>query len=211
MTDSINETRAQIRKSARALRQGISAGEQNRESLRVCKLLCQLPHIQNSQHISLYLANDGELDLAPFIQWCWKTGKNIYLPVIHPFSKGHLLFLRYQKNTILQANKYGILEPKLSITELITLDALDIIFTPLVAFDGKGNRLGMGGGFYDRTLENWYVQRLNQALLNSKSKLKFIPIGLAHNNQKVSNVPSQSWDVPLPQVITPSQVYHFEI
>ncbi|MFY2365653.1 5-formyltetrahydrofolate cyclo-ligase, partial [Klebsiella pneumoniae] len=69
--------------------------------------------------------------------------------------KGHLLFFRYQQDTRLKPNSFSILEPELDLTALIPQSQLDIIFTPLVAFDTQGNRLGMGGGFYDRTLQHW--------------------------------------------------------
>ena len=58
--------------------------------------------------------NVEELNLDDFVQWCWQQGKHVYLPVIHPFSKGHLLFLHYQPDTELVDNKYQIKEPKLA-------------------------------------------------------------------------------------------------
>ena len=101
------------------------------------------------------------------------------------------------------ANQYGILEPKLDVRNIINVTELDIIFTPLVAFDEKGNRMGMGGGFYDRTLAKWHHAFATQPLATP------YPIGLAHNCQKVDNIPTQAWDVPLPEIITPTQHYSF--
>ena len=84
----------------------------------------------------------------------------------------------------MKQNQFGIWEPKLNVQNVLPLNELDILFTPLVAFDKQGNRLGMGGGFYDRTLQNW----------QNKS---FIPVGLAHQCQQVENLPTEYWDVPL--------------
>jgi 5-formyltetrahydrofolate cyclo-ligase len=75
---------------------------------------------------------------------------------------------------------------------------LDVIFIPLVAFDDTGHRLGMGGGFYDRTLVNFYNDPSSQTTL----------IGLAHDIQKTLSLPTQVWDVPLPYILTPTQLYN---
>lgn len=83
------------------------------------------------------------------------------MPVLHPFSPGNLLFLAFQKDTPMHYNKFGILEPKLNVRNVLPVSHLDLIFTPLVAFDKDGNRLGMGGGFYDRTLQNWQKNLLS--------------------------------------------------
>ncbi|WP_159287438.1 5-formyltetrahydrofolate cyclo-ligase, partial [Klebsiella pneumoniae] len=106
--------------------------------------------------IALYLANDGELNTQPLIEWLWQQGKQVYLPVLHPFAKGHLLFLHYHTHTPMDKNRYGIAEPKLDQRLICPVRELDIIGTPLVAFDQSGQRLGMGGGYYDRTLAPWF-------------------------------------------------------
>jgi 5-formyltetrahydrofolate cyclo-ligase len=178
--------------------------QQEQGELLLEKLVVQ-KEIVNANKIAIYLTNDGELNTQPFINWCLKNDISVYLPVIHPFCKGNLLFLKYTETSILIKNKYGILEPKLDVRDIITLDKLDIIFTPLVAFDERGNRLGMGGGFYDRTLATWHVQ------YQQSKKTKLLPIGLAHDCQKVKNIPHESWDIPLPIIITPSTRYNFDI
>ena len=98
---------------------------------------------------------DGEISTDKLIKTLWAQDKHVYLPVLHPFNPNHLLFLRYLPDTPMLKNKFGIWEPKLNVQNVLPLDELDILFTPLVAFDKQGNRLGMGGGFYDRTLQNW--------------------------------------------------------
>ena len=75
---------------------------------------------------------------------------------------------------------------------------MDLLFLPLVAFDTHGNRMGMGGGFYDRSL----------AFLQQKNGLKKpVLAGLAHEIQKVEQLLTQNWDIPLDFVITEKQLY----
>ena len=101
-------------------------------------------------------------------------------------------------------NRYGIKEPvrakdqsTKSLTTCLAQD-LDIIFTPLVAFDSVGNRIGMGGGYYDRVLAPWFTEQTGP-----------YPIGLAHDCQHLNSLPIQAWDVPLPEIITPQHHFHF--
>lgn len=189
--------RQQLRKLIRQRRQQLSPEQQQQAANDLVSQALTLPALSYSQHIALYLANDSELDTFPLIQTLWQQGKQLYLPVLHPFAAGYLLFVRYDKDTLLYPNRFGIPEPLAECHRLLPVDQLDIIFTPLVAFDLKGNRLGMGGGFYDRTL--------SQLPTKSRSKV----IGLAHNCQQVDAVPTDSWDIPLNKVITPGEYFDF--
>jgi len=200
----MNKTpRQALRTNIRIKRQSLSKTEQSKASADLFIQLISHEKINQAEHIAIYLANDSELDALPFIHWCWQNNKSVYLPVIHPFCSGHLLFLKYDKTTKMQTNQYGINEPKLDVTAVKLVTELDIIFTPLVAFDKDGNRLGMGGGFYDRTLAHWYQK------YQVNSITKPYPIGLAHDCQKVSEVPCELWDIPLPEIITPIHRYTF--
>lgn len=207
-------TRNQIRSLIRTKRKSLSTIEQKKLSSELLDQLTVRSDVLAADNIALYLANDGELDPTLFIKWCWQHNKSVYLPVLHPFTAGHLLFLHYQPSSVMQKNKYGILEPKLDVRLIKSINDIDIIFTPLVAFDQTGNRLGMGGGFYDRTLSTWFKkycfknksQNANESVLS-----KPYPIGLAHDIQQIEEVPSQLWDIPLPEIVTPSTQYKFNI
>ncbi|MBW8192679.1 5-formyltetrahydrofolate cyclo-ligase [Neiella marina] len=189
--------RAALRKLLRQKRQALSATEQQSASVQLEQQLIQLPQIQAAKTIAVYLANDGEIDLTRFCHWCWHHDKQLCLPVLHPFSKHHLLFLNYQPNSPMHRNRFGIFEPELAAPQVVPLEQLDTILLPLVGFDGDANRLGMGGGFYDRTLAHWQLQRHVNAAL----------IGVAHDCQQVPELPIASWDVPLDIIVTPS-TYH---
>ena len=189
--------RQQLRQQIRQLRLQLSPATQQLAATALVTQALSLAQLASSQHIALYLANDAELDTFPLIQALWQLGKQVYLPVLHPFSAGYLLFVQYQQDTLLYPNKFGIPEPLPACHRLRPVNQLDIIFTPLVAFDAAGNRLGMGGGFYDRTL----------AQLPPDSHCQVI--GLAHSCQQVNAVPSQAWDIPLKQIITPDHCFDF--
>ena len=188
--------RSQLRKAIRQRRNTLSVIQQRNAAIALAISLSSHSKIQAANRIAVYLTNDGELGTAAFIDWCWQQQKEVYLPVLHPFSSGNLLFLRYQQDSKLVSNAFGILEPKLDVTKVCPLTELDIICTPLVAFDETGARLGMGGGFYDRSLAHWQQSKL-------------YPLGLAHDCQLVENIPVESWDIPLPEIITPSKNYCF--
>ena len=189
--------RQQLRQQIRQLRLQLSPATQQLAATALVTQALSLAQLASSQHIALYLANDAELDTFPLIQALWQLGKQVYLPVLHPFSAGYLLFVQYQQDTLLYPNKFGIPEPLPACHRLRPVNQLDIIFTPLVAFDAAGNRLGMGGGFYDRTL----------AQLHPDSHCQVI--GLAHNCQQVETVPTEAWDIPLQQIITPDHCFNF--
>ena len=178
------QKRHQIRSEIRKIRANLTALQQQHAEQSVTQQALNLIEKRQAKNIALYFSFDGEISTKALIQSLWMQNKNVYLPVLHPFTKHHLLFLRYLPDTPMKQNQFGIWEPKLNVQNVLPLNELDILFTPLVAFDKQGNRLGMGGGFYDRMLQNW----------QNKS---FIPVGLAHQCQQVENLPTEHWDVPL--------------
>ena len=180
--------RNQLRQQIRKTRANLTALQQQQAEDSITQQALAFIEERNAQHIALYVSFDGEISTDKLIKTLWAQDKHVYLPVLHPFNPNHLLFLRYLPDTSMLKNKFGIWEPKLNVQNVLPLDELDILFTPLVAFDKQGNRLGMGGGFYDRTLQNW-------------KNASFIPVGLAHQCQQVEQLPTEAWDVPLHQIL----------
>ncbi|MBT1064742.1 5-formyltetrahydrofolate cyclo-ligase [Bowmanella sp. Y26] len=188
-----------LRQHYRACRNALSLQEQRQAANCLVEQCKELAAFQQATRVALYLANDGELNPCELINHCWQQGKAVYLPVLHPFTPGNLVFVHYHPNSPMIANKYGIAEPRVSSSNICPLPWLDIVFTPLVAFDKSGNRMGMGGGYYDRTLRP--VER---------DQLKVEVIGLAHNCQQCDNLPVQPWDIPMHKIITPGKIFHFQ-
>jgi len=185
-----------IRTRKRQLRNQLTALEQSRHATALCLRVCCKPTFLNSRRIACYLANDGEIDPEYIIQTAWKYRKHVYLPVLSPFQS-KLYFAPYQPGMDMHINRFGILEPACSPVNWVTAWQLDLMLLPLVAFDESGNRLGMGGGFYDRSLA--YRRSRTQSL---RPKL----IGLAHELQREKKLEANSWDIPLDMIATETRI-----
>ncbi len=146
----------------------------------------------------MYLVNDGEIDPVKVMQWCWENSKIPYVPVVET-EMNKLVFAEVTPQTRFRENKFGIREPENAETRIVTAQQLDLVLAPLVAFDQNGNRLGMGGGFYDRTFD---------FLTNTDTAGPEL-IGIAHEIQKVQRIDVEPWDIPLTTVVTDKQVYNF--
>ena len=141
--------------------------------------------------------------------------KTLYLPTLIPtpleregrvrgnkktetFSTLALHFLPFSSSTVLQKNKYGIPEPHYKSTHEKPIAELDLILLPLIAFDSQGHRIGMGAGYYDRTLENIMELRKRPKLL-----------GCAFSDQETNQIEPNPWDIPLDGVVTENGVRYF--
>lgn len=190
------DTRQEIRTHYRRQRNQLTASEQSLAAEKILPICLHSSLLSQAKTVACYLANDAEIDSRLIIDYCWQHNKRVVLPVLHPFSKGHLLFVEYKIDTPMYTNRYGIEEPIPTSQNLCLLNQIDVIFTPLVAFDATGNRLGMGGGYYDRSLAPI-----------SRDNLKTQLIGLAHECQQTDKLVTDSWDIPLNGIATPKQFF----
>jgi 5-formyltetrahydrofolate cyclo-ligase len=192
---------SQLRADLRFKRRSLSQQQHKNSSARMCELIGQSAWFKESQHIACYLANDGEIKPEALIAEIWKSGKLCYLPVLAADGVNILQFAEYTPDTQLSTNRFGITEPVISGGNTRLVQNLDLICLPLVAFDDRGNRMGMGKGFYDRTL----------AFLNSDPRpIKPKLLGLAHGFQKVDKLTAQDWDVPLNAIATEKDLTFFD-
>ncbi|MBE2895793.1 5-formyltetrahydrofolate cyclo-ligase [Pasteurellaceae bacterium HPA106] len=182
------QQRQQLRRDMRQRRLSLSILEQIQAEQALCERALAFIQQHNAHTVALYLDFDGEVPTALLINALLKCNITVCLPRLDEQRKGHLQFLKLTHKSRLVTNRFGILEPAFDEQALVQLDELDVLFTPLVAFDRQGNRLGMGGGFYDRTLHNWQTKG-------------FLPVGIAHRCQQVDALPVEAWDVPLAQII----------
>lgn len=181
--------KAKARRALRSRRNALTASQQTRAAQALVDSVLRLPTWSAAQRIALYASFDGEIDTAPLAHCARECGKAVYLPVTTPNKR--LQFILWNEDTSMDANQYGILQPRKA-SSALDADAMDIIFTPLVGWDTAGNRLGMGGGYYDR------------ALAEAPDTLK---VGLAHHCQQVSGLEPATWDVAMDYIATDTNLY----
>ena len=190
--NSDQQSRNQLRQTLRKKRNQLSNTEQKEASIALAEQLMSMT--KAGDKVAIYLANDGELSPNLAIDKLQLNGRCAYLPIMHPFRKGYLNFQQIEPAEKMRTNSFGILEPKLNSLTTLAVHDFDFIFMPLVGFDKDGNRLGMGGGFYDRTLNKIHQSEQRPTL-----------VGLAHDCQQVDKLPIEPWDVPIDLIVTPTK------
>ncbi len=190
--------KAQLRRTLRARRAALAPADQARAAERLAAHVTGTRVFRVSRRIACYLAHDGEIDPYLVIDRVWELRKTCYLPLLSRVHGDALWFAPAQPGTALAPNRFGILEPAVATRALVRARSLDLMLLPLVAFDDGGNRLGMGAGFYDRTLaflrhhRHWRKPRL---------------VGLAHELQRVPRLDTDSWDIALQAIVTDERVH----
>lgn len=191
------ERRRTLRRELRQRRRALSPAQQRQASDALCQRLRQLPEVQRARRVALYLPNDGEIDPRPLFGWLRQRGTRVYLPVLQPLAVNRLWFVHYHPGTPMVRNRFGIFEPDTRHgahrARRLPAWALDLVLLPLVGFDAQGQRMGMGGGFYDRSFAFTQWRRPRPRL-----------IGVAHACQQVATLPTASWDVPLDAIVSDS-------
>lgn len=195
LCDSLSATELQhrkfLRKTLRQRRRALTPHQQQRASRVLAHTLKKLPPLKSARHIAAYVASDGEINPALFLRWAQRQGKTIWLPVIcdkHPLGMRFMAAPRPAVRGGWRRNRHGIPEPRTR--HQISPRKLDVLLMPLVGFDAQGNRLGMGGGYYDRLL---------QSLAHLPRKPRCL--GLAHRCQQVPALVNAAWDRPVDTVI----------
>jgi 5-formyltetrahydrofolate cyclo-ligase len=179
-----------IRTTCRNIRQQLPKDYQEKASAQVCEVIRQLDQFRYARRIALYHAWQGEIDLSDLWRSASGQGKFCYFPVLNDDKT--LSFLPATPATEFKPNRYGIPEPVVDSSLALAPGELEVIFMPLVAFDDNCTRVGMGVGYYDRTLAG-----ADHPLL----------IGVAYEFQHQLSLIPQQWDVPLTAVITPEKIY----
>lgn len=187
--------KARLRRTIRAQRAALRAAEAAAAARRAIHRLWSLPCMARATSLAMYLPVGGELDCTPLAIQAWARGRKVFLPVI---SGPKLRFARFRPATDLRTNRYGILEPVTASRHLCCARQLDVIIAPLVAFDVRGRRIGMGGGYYDRTLA-FLKQRTH-------ARRPFF-VSIAFEMQKLDVVPVEEWDVLLDAIVTERATY----
>ena len=179
----------QMRNRARQARHGIHENTHAKHSSSICRRFLNSALFFRGQNIACYLSTASEVDTSMILERAWRAEKRIFVPVIE--NQLEMRFVEIKRNTRLERNQFGIWEPHSGIE--ISPKQLDVVVTPLVAFDENMNRIGMGGGYFDRCFS--FLQHRRQWL---RPKLA----GLAFECQKVEEICPNPWDIRLYHVFT---------
>ena len=186
-----------LRRQLKAARNAIPLPARHRAARTALRHALRHGLLLRARRIGFYLPQGGEFDVRPLLELARRMGTACYLPVLS--KRGRVMrFGRVVTETHMRTNRYGIPEPVDA--KALRARQLDLLFMPLVGFDDRGYRLGMGGGFYDATLSFMRHRRLWR-----KPRL----IGVAYACQRVEALPHDPWDMPLDAVLTETGLRRF--
>lgn len=189
----MGDLNADLRRAIRARRRAITGDIRAQKSAQAtAHLLAALP--DNTRHIAAFLSLPEEMDTHALLHGLWQRGIRTYLP----YCTAHgapLQFLPYDEHTPLAPDALGITAPHWHAAESRNGTTLDLIITPLLAWDKSGSRLGMGGGFYDRTFAHTPRPPL---------------WGFAYDAQQTERLARAPWDVPLDALASESGMMFFK-
>lgn len=183
-------TQKEIRRCIQTQRQSLNQQQQTEYSSQICLQIIGSGILDDAQHIAFYLPVRNEADPTSLQLMEQYQGKQFYLPVLSEVKHNHLAFAAYNQQTRMKLNRFKIPEPDVP-TESLLHDPLklDVVITPLVGVDPQGNRIGMGGGFYDRTF----------AFKKEKQK-KPLLVAFAYDFQFIEPQTPQDWDVAVDHI-----------
>jgi 5-formyltetrahydrofolate cyclo-ligase len=197
MSSSPAAAKAALRKTLRALRRALSPAVRAAHSRRAAAALARLPAFAAGRRIALYLPFDAETGTEALLAAARRRKLSVYVPVVADARRRRLAFRELGRKT--RRGAFGIQIPAHATREL-GARWFHLIVVPLVGVDANGRRLGMGAGFYDRSLGfrrqrvHWRGPRV---------------IGLAFDCQRVESVHAQSWDLEFDALATESGLRHF--
>ena len=185
------DTARQLGKRAR---RRLSPTQRRRASETICRRISRSPWFRGARIVVAYVATSEEVDLMSLAQYAARTGKQVWLPVVT--DDGVLALRRWRPSQPLRSNRYGILEPfdpDRSDTSVQWRERT-VVCAPVVAFDAKLNRVGMGGGYYDRL----FARTEHLACVSR--------LGVAFECQHTDAIGAAPWDAPLDLVVTEAMV-----
>lgn len=178
----LKQDKKRVRELLAQKRRLLSKEDIAEQSSKVVAAVEQMPSFQSAKTVLIYYPTHNEVDLLSLIKR-YKKEKTFLFPVVH---RKTMTACPYEGNAKMHRGKFNIPEPT---TEPYVGD-IDLILVPGVGFDKRGNRLGRGGGYYDK-----FITRLGS---------KTLLVGVGYDFQLVEEVPANRWDKRLDYVVTPS-------
>jgi 5-formyltetrahydrofolate cyclo-ligase len=185
------------RRRLRSRRLLLSRDERRRADRRITHRLIAAGFIRSHTGIAVYVAVRGEVSLQRAIEQAWRIGARIYAPLILSLRRRTMAFVPLTRGGRLRRNWYGLLEPT-SRRRADVYREMNVVLLPLLGFDRRGYRLGMGAGFYDRALSRRRGRRVTWK--------RPLLVGVAYACQEISGIEPAPWDVLLDFVVTEKEL-----
>jgi 5-formyltetrahydrofolate cyclo-ligase len=190
-TQWLAQQRDDLRRQLKAARARLTQDTVKAHSQAIARLA--MPLLLDARHVAGYLAMGSEVGVDDLMAQCRSKGMHTYVPIVKP--QNTLVFAPLTEDTPLLSSTLGIREPVVDDTKCWPASSLDAVLVPLVGFDARCARMGMGGGYYDRAFA-----------CRRESVEKPVLIGIAHEQQFVPSVFPDWWDVQLDCVVTEQRV-----
>jgi len=184
----------EMRQRNRKLRAALAPSQLASAAESLASRIVALDAYRDAQNLAVYFAVNGEISLDPVIDHALAAGKQVYLPNL---DRESLRFSPYFREQKMRINKFRLPEPDVGDDEMLQAAQLDLVLAPLVVFDAARNRIGMGGGYYDRSF----------AFRKDLRRTTPVLIGVAHEIQKEEKIEPEDWDVRLDLVVTDQSIY----
>ena len=188
------QSHRELRQHYRKQRAALSTRELDRAAGALAARVISLPEFEVASRIAVYFAVNGEISLEPVIDRALVLGKRVYLPNL---DRETLRFSPYFHGQAMRINRFRLPEPDVGDEEMLQSEDLDLVLAPLVVFDDECNRIGMGGGYYDRSF----------AFRKDPARRTPVLVGVAHDLQRVDRIVPEAWDVRLDRVLTDRASY----
>ena len=183
--NEVCDDKATIRKRIKTVRNAMHRDDCIYRSKLICERLACLEDYRNAQNICAYISKGNEVDTRLIIDKAWEDGKHVFVPKVYGKDMHFIELTNYDE---LRIGNFGILEPE---SDDHTEISSGLMFMPGVAFDRQRNRIGFGGGFYDRYLA---------------SHGQLVTVALAYDCQIVDFIDSEQTDIKPHIIVTESGV-----
>lgn len=185
--------KAALRRQLRERRKVIAVAQRHAASRAIVGLALRHHLLAKGRRIGIYMPANSEIDVLPLLDRAVAMQACCFLPVVPRRGRKRMWFSQMGKRPSWVLNRYGIPENLHPLAKRVRAQNLDLLFMPLLGFDARGFRLGMGGGYYDASLA--YLKRFRRW---RRPRV----VGVAFSVQEMEGVPNDPWDIPLDAVLT---------